>query len=933
MANVKDLGLANNEIVSVQKTSGTGLPGSIDTYTITVRDGTTFTFNVTNGNNGLSELSRQEFTDFSAFMTFSGSNKGKIACIVFKGYDGTNYDYDSVIFSFGSDVTGKPQVSLKYMNRTSGNWVSITSDSLSTSSSLIVYYFENAAGVSVVPTSRTIAGLSLENDIETDALNLQLFKNGLGGNNKVNYERTLGIFIHYSNGAIGYSGNYFQAWFIYKPTFKYVRAFVQNNDTGLAAIAFFNSINVGADSYMKSDSVQISSTSKDGVVETAKVPDGCEAVVISSRNDNITPDIWFSDDEFSTFYERLHFLVSCSTENTKLWGYNKVLQEGTVIKIVVKTWNYKTPMAMYLHGNAEGKYSIMLTGTGSYYWKLPFSCTGVYLSDVSGNITYDIYTVENPYANFPKSNNIAYPFLRLSTKVFNIINSTNKYNVTQGGWINNNTTGVYKEIANTTRLSTQRLKFSGGRVKITFNGSDIGYDYAIGEITNDKIDWLVSDTSWIHPASRYFTITNGRDFIISFRKTDNSVLTYQDLLDDNVSLTIECDELYNNLNNYFEESLLLEKATKDIDYTKYTKTLYPSYEYKKCSHLLIDKTSGSNVIIPSQSIFDVSMCARLGFKVVEGNIHATATPGKYIVMHGDGGKIGGQLVDPLGTDISNVVISSTSFSTLRSYVYRSQYDKYKIPVSSLEEWLYACKNNGLIPLLNYIDDTELKIIKGIVGENFIMDKIGTFTRTKFSGLGHVFSATYTKAQAIAWCTTIKPPLTIFAADYTGYTDEQLKDLINTIHSYGCMIGIVGAYSNEIQVQRCMQLGFDADATGYAVNQFNNGNLANLSNDLTYADFSHNGTVTDGLLTLTTGQTLGLQNALSSQFLAKVQLRIVFNGTLNITLGGYINSTQLTSDGTKECIISTYILNGTPTLTLTAVANTDIISIDYKASKC
>lgn len=171
MANAKDLGLVNNEIVSVQKTSGTGLPGSIDTYTITVRDGTTFTFNVTNGNNGLSELSRQEFTDFSAFMTFSGSNKGKIACIVFKGYDGTNYDYDSVIFSFGSDVTGEPQVSLKYMNRTSGNWVSITSDSLSTGSSLIVYYFENAAGVSVVPTSRTIAGLSLESDITKEALN------------------------------------------------------------------------------------------------------------------------------------------------------------------------------------------------------------------------------------------------------------------------------------------------------------------------------------------------------------------------------------------------------------------------------------------------------------------------------------------------------------------------------------------------------------------------------------------------------------------------------------------------------------------------------------------------------------------------------------------------------------------------------------------
>lgn len=52
MPQFTDLGLANDSIVSVERTSGSGQPGQTDTYTITLRSGTTFTFQVTNGANG-----------------------------------------------------------------------------------------------------------------------------------------------------------------------------------------------------------------------------------------------------------------------------------------------------------------------------------------------------------------------------------------------------------------------------------------------------------------------------------------------------------------------------------------------------------------------------------------------------------------------------------------------------------------------------------------------------------------------------------------------------------------------------------------------------------------------------------------------------------------------------------------------------------------
>lgn len=49
MAEYVDLGLVNDKIVSVTRTSGTGQPGTVDTWTMTLISGRTFNFTVTNG--------------------------------------------------------------------------------------------------------------------------------------------------------------------------------------------------------------------------------------------------------------------------------------------------------------------------------------------------------------------------------------------------------------------------------------------------------------------------------------------------------------------------------------------------------------------------------------------------------------------------------------------------------------------------------------------------------------------------------------------------------------------------------------------------------------------------------------------------------------------------------------------------------------------
>ena len=49
MSNAKDLGLVNDMIVGVDRTSGDGSPGTVDTYAIRLRSGVTYPFTVTNG--------------------------------------------------------------------------------------------------------------------------------------------------------------------------------------------------------------------------------------------------------------------------------------------------------------------------------------------------------------------------------------------------------------------------------------------------------------------------------------------------------------------------------------------------------------------------------------------------------------------------------------------------------------------------------------------------------------------------------------------------------------------------------------------------------------------------------------------------------------------------------------------------------------------
>ena len=382
--------------------------------------------------------------------------------------------------------------------------------------------------------------------------------------------------------------------------------------------------------------------------------------------------------------------------------------------------------------------------------------------------------------------------------------------------------------------------------------------------------------------------------------------------------------------NFIKTNEELTKKVKGLENNSsaYWRSLFcPYYD-----HTFINKVNGSGVTIPSESIFNIQSSRRLGFKVIEANVKATSD--NYIVCHGGGTDslyFGGQFEHIDGvTDIANTLISSVSISWIKENIrYKSMFDKFKVAPLSLEEFLLECKKNGLVPLVQYVDDTEVEIVKEIFGDNFILYN---GRRELTDGPIMLYSNQVTKENILSACDNVGAPCLYNMANPGAFTDEQLKDIADAMHKRGYWIGAVPIYSGmETVNQRLFELGFDFMASAWSVPDFDEGNLCNIISDFDFSDFSTTGTTSNNVLNLTEGQTVQPATNIPGAFLAKSTLHILFDGKIKVTMGDYITDAVLESDGSKTKWLSTYYNIGTNTFLITALENTTIQNIEFKCS--
>ena len=275
------------------------------------------------------------------------------------------------------------------------------------------------------------------------------------------------------------------------------------------------------------------------------------------------------------------------------------------------------------------------------------------------------------------------------------------------------------------------------------------------------------------------------------------------------------------------------------------------------------------------------------------------------------------------------MIRETPFDTLmNNYRYRSRYAKYRTRITSMEEFLLECRRNNIAPLLSHADEEQVRITRSIMGENFILY---WGTREEFSGPILEYHAYKSIQQIVDRCKYMGAPYLYCMGNVRDFTDEQLRTIAREVHNVGCYVGFAGCYEPPQNTQKLLDMGFDFSASGWDINEIDNGNLCNLTADLRFDDFRTSGVERDAVLHLAPGQTLEPGVELSSEFLSGGSLHIRFAGKIRVEMGDYIH-TEFESDGERSMWLSTYFMEQAPTFRITAVEPTRVINITYKASK-
>jgi hypothetical protein len=352
-------------------------------------------------------------------------------------------------------------------------------------------------------------------------------------------------------------------------------------------------------------------------------------------------------------------------------------------------------------------------------------------------------------------------------------------------------------------------------------------------------------------------------------------------------------------------------------------------------HLFIDKINGVDVIIPSESIYSIAISKRLGFDMIELNVKATSD-GHFVVMHGEGGAFGSQFEHIDGkTNIASTLINSVTLEWIKTNVrYKSIYPKYRTAPSTLEEMLYECKNCEIIP---FVQRTDVKVNNVWVYSTDVANKI--MGRDNYISYGggpkritsapiYYFGGENTLSEILTVVEKYGNPFIYAFNNVTKFTDEELTEIVDTLHTKGCFVAFVGCYQREPLNQKLLRMGFDMSASGWNVPVFIDSNIV-CADD--FGQFVHNGTISDNVLSLKQGDVIYIKNQGGTPFLSVGLLQIRFTGTIRIKMGNYIDD-DFTSDGNNALTLTTYYIESAPIFNIEAKSDVTITEILFKASK-
>lgn len=786
---------------------------------------------------------------------------------------------------------------------------------------------------------------------------------GINAASKINSK-----YVNYSTGAYTNTGTYFDVYQIENSNYISISINCGYSDAGAAAIAFYNDT-PSASSYMQSYSVRGAANTR---IYSAQIPDGCKYIAVTNRNSIVSsPTITLTQNKIDASYKDTKRLRNEFNEYVDSLSEDYAEELITTLTITSSSTSKTISSGNYSFKAGDVLKVVCEKTTPTNYGTFRFGATG-YLTSNNSLVDGGIQYVAIPYAMTTNLYLIARELDYISISIykvsrtdladlaphyfFDLQNSRcgQKGNMdvkwlSSGAWYVNYVTDIgYANLAfsdSRYRISTDIIYAVNPKVTIRLTDNTT-YRYAIYTIKNLS-NMTYHDSWWITDTTKTLQLY-GQAFVVLLTKQDSSAVSYSDIAASGISIAFDhdCQEPlvpYSKIREVSEQVEGLEEQVTEIDTTdveiKANDTINKEFTFGNhpCyGHLFIDTIGQSaNPAIPCQSLFDVDATARLGFKYIETNVQTTSD-GVLIPIHGVSGKFGYEVTDLNGNfTYADTLINSVTYEWIQQNIrYKTKYAKHRTSIPTLEDVFKECKSHGMSVMMTY-NATTYALAKKYFNDNFIA--YSGNRNLGFTGMIMHYSPLATKDEILARCDDLGAPyihmLDTNAFD-TFYNAGTLADLANAVHEKGCLLGIAGCYQTALQNIAFFEAGGDVNASGYFVNDFQQGNICNLKGDVDYSDFTiTNGSVVDGVLTLASGGTIS-SGALSSIYLGKGSLRIRFNGTLQVTSFGHSRFTDITlsSDGTLTKWLSTYFLEQTPTFSITATESTEIYMIDYKASK-
>ena len=356
------------------------------------------------------------------------------------------------------------------------------------------------------------------------------------------------------------------------------------------------------------------------------------------------------------------------------------------------------------------------------------------------------------------------------------------------------------------------------------------------------------------------------------------------------------------------------------------------YRFKPLYDHLFVSDSGERITVPHESLFHVRLSKKMGFDVIEANVPKTSD-GVYFVNHLIDGKFGRFFHHVDGTtDISDVRADSVTWQYIVDNVrYNSSIPQFRTRPATLEEFLRECRSQNIVPFIQTSVNSEIVAIADkIMGVgNYIA--YGATRTVAPSAIIYHWAYETTKENILKVCNEKGAPLIYGMANPTAFTDNELKDIIETLHENGFWIS-VGYVDNDWH--KYSYMGVDANGSQKRLNRIANGNICDFSNMFGFDNFVVTGaTETDGTLVFSSDGTITPNINNDTYTLCGVDIEILFDGTLTIPeMGEQFSSLTYTSDGETPIFSTIPIVNGSPKATISVSSGTTIKDISYRASK-